>query len=286
MARRRPALVHGLAVVDKPAAMTSHDVVAAARRELGERRIGHSGTLDPDATGILLLGVGNLTRLLRYFTALGKTYTAEIVLGSTTDTLDASGVVTSTFDMESVTLEQARAAARSLTGEIEQIPPMVSAVQIGGVRLHELARQGLEVERAARTVTVHRFELWGTNEPGVLSCEVVCSSGTYVRSLADDLGRLLGGGAHLRRLRRTAVGSFTVAEAHPLGSLEVLAPLQAMRDYAIVDLDDGTAAAVSHGRALDRFEGSGPWALSHRGELVAMYEAAGDRAKPAVVIPT
>ncbi|MCU1344333.1 MAG: tRNA pseudouridine synthase [Acidimicrobiia bacterium] len=285
MAKRRPPVVHGLAVVDKPAGWTSHDVVAKARGILGERRVGHSGTLDPDATGVLLLGVGSVTRLLKYLTALGKTYTAEIVLGTETNTLDSSGAVTAVYEMAEVTLEAARAAAAQLTGPILQIPPMVSAVQIDGRRLHELAREGIEVEREPRPVTVHRFEVSLTADPSVLACEVECSSGTYVRTLAADLGKLLGGGAHLRNLRRTAVGSFTEAEAHPLESLHLLHPSEALRDYPQVTVDDATAALVGHGRILDPFPGAGPWAVSNQqGELLAMYEAHGERAKPAVVL--
>jgi tRNA pseudouridine55 synthase len=278
-------VVHGLAVVDKPAGWTSHDVVAKARGILGERRVGHSGTLDPDATGVLLLGVGSVTRLLRFLTALGKTYTAEIVLGTETNTLDASGGVTATYEMSGVTLEAARTAAAQLTGPILQIPPMVSAVQVGGKRLHELAREGIEIERDARPVTVHRFDVTLTADPQVLACEVHCSSGTYVRTLAADLGALLGGGAHLRNLRRTAVGSFTESEAHGLEDLQLLSPAEAVRDYSRVVVPDETAALVRNGRVLDSFVGAGPWAVCDgRGELLAMYEPHGDQAKPAVVM--
>jgi tRNA pseudouridine55 synthase len=290
MARRKPAQIHGLAVVDKPAGFTSHDVVAVARRQLGERKIGHSGTLDPDATGVLLLGVGHLTRFLRYLTALGKTYTAEVVLGVETDTLDASGVVTARHEMVT-TLEEVRAAAARFVGDIEQIPPMVSAVQVDGRRLHELAREGIEIERAARPVTVHRFDVESTADPSVYAIEVQCSSGTYVRTLAADLGRALGGGAHLRALRRTAVGSFTVDQAMALDAVGVdrlLSPLAAMADYPTVAVDDALAAMVRHGRVLPRdgrFVGEGPWMVAHGDELLAAYEPHGEMVKPAVVVP-
>ena len=224
----------GIAVVDKVAGMTSHDVVARARKALGTRKVGHSGTLDPDATGVLLLGVGPATRLLRFLTDLTKTYTAEIVLGAETDTLDASGEVTATHDMGGVGIDEVRAAAATLTGDIEQVPPMVSAVRVGGRRLHELAREGEEVEREARPVTVHRFGVEATDDPLVYRATVVCSSGTYVRTLAADLGTALGGGAHLRRLRRTAVGSFTDADAHPVDEIVVLPPAEGLRDYPAV----------------------------------------------------
>ncbi|MHB1447374.1 MAG: tRNA pseudouridine(55) synthase TruB, partial [Acidimicrobiales bacterium] len=147
----------GLLVVDKPAGCTSHDVVARCRRALSEKKVGHGGTLDPDATGVLLLGVGRVTRLLRFLAPLAKTYTGELVLGTATDTLDASGRVTGTWDMTGVSTEQVKAAAAALTGELQQVPPMVSAVQVGGRRLHQLARQGVEVERRPRPVTVWAF---------------------------------------------------------------------------------------------------------------------------------
>ena len=218
MARRKPPTTHGLAVVDKPAGVTSHDVVGMLRRRFDERQVGHAGTLDPDATGVLLVGVGKATRLLRFLTALGKTYTADVVLGTSTSTLDSSGEVTGTFDMSAVTVDMARAAAgEHLTGPIMQVPPMVSALRIDGKRLHELAREGIEVERQPRPVTVYSFTVGDTDDPSVLRIEVRCSAGTYIRSLADDLGRLLGGAAHLRNLRRTAVGSFGESEALPPG---------------------------------------------------------------------
>jgi tRNA pseudouridine55 synthase len=288
MARRKAPTTHGLAVVDKPAGVTSHDVVGMLRKRFDERQVGHAGTLDPDATGVLLVGVGKVTRLLRFLTALGKTYTAEIVLGTSTSTLDASGAVTGTFDMSTVTVDMARAVARDqLTGPIMQIPPMVSAVHVDGKRLHELAREGIEVERQPRPVTVYSFEISGAlpDDPMVLMVRVQCSAGTYIRTLADDLGRLLGGGAHLRNLRRTAVGSFTEDESHPPDQCELIAPVDALRDYAHVAVGDTTAEMIRHGRVLDRFDGDGPWAVvDSGGSLLAVYESFGDVAKPAVVI--
>jgi len=280
-ARGRPAEgTTGLVVVDKEPGWTSHDVVARCRRIFGQRRVGHAGTLDPDATGVLLVGLGRFTRMLRFFTALPKSYRGEVVLGRATTTLDAAGTTTGTWDMGEVTVERARAAAATLTGAIEQVPPMVSAVKVGGRRLHELARQGLEVERAPRPVTVDRFEVAAGDEPGVLRVAVDCSSGTYVRVLAADLGTALGGGAHLRNLRRTAVGSFGVAEAHrldELGPAAVLTPAQALRDMAQVELTEELARSVRHGLALDKVSagasGDGPWALVDGvGELLAVYE--------------
>lgn len=291
MARRRPAHTHGLAVIDKPAGVTSHDVVAMVRRHLGERRVGHAGTLDPDATGVLLVGVGNATRLLRFLTALGKTYTADIVLGVETSTLDASGQVTAEHDMTGVTLARARAVvAEHLVGPIMQVPPMVSALKVDGRRLHELAREGIEVERAPRPVTIHRFDVAATDDPMVLRILVTCSSGTYVRTLAADLGTLLGGGAHLRDLRRTACGSFGEEQATTVDELDLLTMSAALRDYESVTVDDGVAAMVRNGRVLPAWDGEGPWVVvDSDGELLAMYartERDPSLAKPEVVIPT
>lgn len=265
-------------------------MVARCRRIFGQRKVGHGGTLDPDATGVLLVGLGRATRLLRYLSALPKSYRAEVVLGAETSTLDDSGQVTATYDMAGVTVDAARAAAARFVGEIDQVPPMVSAVSVGGKRLHELARSGIEVERAARRVTVTRFQVSPGPEAGVLAVEVDCSSGTYVRSLAADLGTALGGGAHLRRLRRTAVGTFSAERAvalDTLGPADVLAPAAAVAHLPAVTADPAVAAAVGFGKVLGvDWPGDGPWAvLDDRGDLLAVYERHGDgRAKPAVVL--
>ena len=286
-----PVLIDGLAVLDKPAGPTSHDVVGRARRLLGQKRIGHAGTLDPSATGVLVLGIGRATRLLRYLTGLPKSYVGEVVLGVETNTLDAAGDTVATYDMAGVDLDAVRAAAVAFVGDIEQVPPMVSAVKVGGRRLHELARAGVEVERAPRRVTVTRFDVDEGPEPGVVRIAVDCSSGTYVRTLAADLGTALGGGAHLRRLRRTAVGPFTVAMATPVEELTadvVLPPVAALTGYPQQTVDEATAAAVAHGAVLDDkdWEGDGPWAvLGAAGDLLAVYERRPDgRVKPTVVM--
>ena len=285
--------VNGLVVVDKEAGWTSHDVVARCRRIFGQKRVGHAGTLDPDATGVLLVGLGRSTRLMRFLTALPKTYEAEVVLGTATSTLDASGAVTGTWDMEGVSLAAVRAAAATLTGEIEQIPPMVSAVKVDGRRLHALAREGIEVERKARPVTVYRYDVMPGMTPGVFRVEVVCSSGTYVRVLAADLGEALGGGAHLRNLRRTRIGSFTTEDARLVDELTpavVLTPAQAMRDLDQVVVPIDAQKLVARGLPLDRVplgvSGDGPWGLvDDAHHLLAVYEATEtDRIKPAVVI--
>ena len=288
----------GIAVIDKEPGWTSHDVVAKTRGILHNKKIGHSGTLDPDATGVLLLGVGRATRLLRFLTVLSKSYVGEIVLGTETTTLDSSGDVVASHDMSAVTLAQAQAAAVALTGDILQIPPMVSAVKVDGRRLHDLARQGIEVERQPRPVSVYRFALSEVDgQPGVLRAEVDCSSGTYVRTLAHDLGHALGGGAHLRNLRRTAIGSFTLAEARPLTEVVVQPIAEVMRDYPAVVVAAEVAEAVGHGKVLPRSvlgvgdegtgpEAAGPWAVfSVEGELLAVYQAHRDATvKPAVVV--
>ena len=262
MARRKPATTHGVAVVDKPAGVTSHDVVGMLRRRFGERQVGHAGTLDPDATGVLVVAVGKATRLLRFVEKTRKGYTGEVVLGSSTSTLDSAGEVLETFDMSGVTIDDARAAvAEHLLGDIEQVPPMVSAIRVDGRRLHELAREGIEIERAPRPVTIHRFDVVDWVEPGVLAIDVECSAGTYIRTLADDLGRILGGGAHLRNLRRTHVGEFTLAEAAPPDECELLPVASAVRALDAVHVSDEIAALVANGRVLDSWAGAGPWAI-------------------------
>jgi len=286
--------VNGLVVIDKAAGMTSHDVVARCRHIFGQRRVGHAGTLDPDATGVLLVGLGRVTRLLRFVSALPKTYTTDIVFGTATTTLDASGDVVGTYDMAHVTPEMVRAAASELTGDIEQVPPMVSAVKVGGRRLHELARQGVEVERAPRPVTVYRFDTAPhPGRAGVYRAEIECSSGTYVRVLAHDLGRALGGGAHVADLRRTRIGSFGEGVMRPLERLgpdDVLTPAQAVRDLDAVTVEPAIAASVRTGLPLDKVPlgavGDGPWSLlDDQGVLLAVYEATGsDRIRPAVVL--
>ena len=282
MSRSRPSPHHGLVLVDKEPGWTSHDVVAKARGVLGTRKVGHAGTLDPPATGLLLIGVGSMTRLLRFLTALPKTYVGEIVLGTETDTLDDTGEVTATHVMDGVALADVRAAAADLTGDIMQIPPMVSAIKIDGKRLHELAREGKEVERQPRPVTIHGFRVDEATAPGVYPVEVTCSSGTYIRTLAADVGAALGGGAHLRNLRRTQAGSHLVADAHQIDQVEapahVLTPAEALRDLPTVVVDTGTAVDVSHGKPLERArlgvpeDHDGPWAVqSQDGILLAVY---------------
>jgi tRNA pseudouridine55 synthase len=288
MGRRKPATTHGVTVVDKPAGVTSHDVVAVLRRRFGERQVGHAGTLDPDATGVLVVGLGMATRLLRFVTDSRKRYQGEVVLGTETSTLDAAGEITAVHDMVGVGVDDARRVIdEHLIGDILQVPPMVSALKVGGRRLHELAREGIEVERAPRPVTVFGFDVSDGSAPGVLRIDVECSSGTYIRSLAADLGRLLGGGAHLRDLRRTAVGEFTIDEAAPPDVCVVLPVAAAVRSLARVTVGDDVAALVANGRVLETWAGNGPWAVfDHHDTLLAVYESFREhQAKPSVVLP-
>ncbi len=274
-------------IVDKPPGMTSHDVINILRKQLGERRIGHAGTLDPDATGVLLVGVGYVTRLLTFLSGLDKTYTGQIVLGTATSTLDSSGTITATHDMSGVTVDEIkRVIAEKFVGEIKQIPPMVSALKVDGVRLHELARQGIEVERNERNLTIYDFKVLAMPEPGVVDVEVRCSSGTYIRSLADDIGRELGGSAHLRNLRRTAVGTFLQSEASPLDAVDVHEPVTAVRTMSRVVASDEMKAMIKNGRELEKFDSPAPWVLvDDTNAVLAVYvQSATGRAKPSVVM--
>jgi tRNA pseudouridine55 synthase len=311
----------GLLVVDKPTGWTSHDIVAKSRGLLGTRKVGHAGTLDPDATGVLLLGVGRATKLLRFLSPLGKRYVGEVRLGVDTSTLDASGTVTAVHDLSAVTLDDVCVAAERFVGDIEQIPPMVSAVKIDGKRLHELAREGKEVERAPRPVTIHQlvvgpvgptvgaleriggpaspeFEAAAAGGRGLsFEIDVTCSSGTYVRTLAQDLGAALGGGAHLVSLRRLSVGPYGLDDAVPLESVapERLLPVaDAVRHLPAVIADADVAADVAVGKVLpraamgiDASDGAEHWAVfDGAGELLAVYEPfRGDTIKPSLVIP-
>jgi tRNA pseudouridine55 synthase len=293
MARRRPPTVHGIAVVDKPAGVTSHDVVGMLRRRFGERRVGHAGTLDPSATGVLVVGFGNVTRLLRFVVDGRKSYVGEIVIGIETDSLDADGAVTVAHEPVQVDIDTVRrVVGEHLTGDIEQVPPMVSALKVDGKRLHELAREGIEIEREARPVRIDRFDVNGLSvDPDgrpVLSIEVDCSAGTYIRTLAADLGHLLGSGAHLRGLRRTAVEPFTIAEAAPPDGCELLPPIAAVRSMTKVIVDESTAAAIAVGKILPTPAGDAPWAMvTPADDLLAIYEPHyPGTAKPSVVLPS
>lgn len=336
-------MFHGFAVVDKAGGMTSHDVVARTRNLLGMKKVGHSGTLDPLATGVMVVGVGKVTRLLGFLKDLPKRYVAEVVFGVETNTLDADGEVTATHDMSGVTLEDIAEVAKGFVGEIEQIPPMVSAVRVGGKRLHEWAREGREVERPTRMVQVHSIEIdQGTAEAsgpvvmpvvysaasgeagakafgpvameGVYSAasgeagaeasgpvarlDVRCGSGTYIRTLAADIGTALGGGAHVATLRRLAVGSFVIEEACDVEQLSdrpppLLQPAAGLRDYPSIAVDEKEANDVRHGRCLpdrpvpnlDVGDPPSPFAITDaEGNLLAVFTKSNGLLRPKVVL--
>src|SRR5947208_4977184 len=245
----------GLVVVDKPAGCTSHDVVARLRRIYGQRRVGHAGTLDPDATGVLLVGLGRATRLLRFLTETGKVYRGEVAFGVATDTLDAAGTETARQAMPALTMAQLEAVLPRFLGTIAQIPPMVSAVKVDGRRLHERARAGEVVERAPRTVRIDRIDVeeFTPGEHPRARLLVECGSGTYIRSLAADLGEAVGGCAHLAWLRRLRVGPFPLEEARTLEEIAenpdqaVLPLVEAVRHLCRIDVDAETARGVAHG---------------------------------------
>lgn len=276
------APLEGVLPVDKPEGPTSHDVVGRARRALGERRIGHTGTLDPFASGLLLLCVGGATRLSEYLTGMDKHYEATAVLGTATDSGDRDGEVVSSAPPESVaalSLEAVEAAVAALRGVQRQVPPALSARKVGGVPAHRRVRRGEEVTLEAREVTIHAFEVdaW---EPPLLRLRVHCSSGTYVRSLARDLGEALGVGGHLGALRRTAVGRFGVegaltpddlADAERVGRA-LIAPLEAVAHLPRVDVDEKGVLELGHGRSVPApglSEGTEA-ACAHQQRLVAV----------------
>ncbi|MCL9761521.1 tRNA pseudouridine(55) synthase TruB [Frankia sp. AiPa1] len=288
----------GLVVVDKPAGCTSHDVVARARRILGQRRIGHAGTLDPMATGVLLLGAGRGTRLLGHLALTDKVYDATIRLGRTTTTDDAEGEPIEDRPVN-VAPQALAAAVAALTGVIEQVPSSVSAVKVGGVRAYARVRAGEQVELAARRVTIGRFDLLARRDPDGapdasgcdLDVRVACSSGTYIRALARDLGVALGCGAHLVALRRSRVGPFSLAEAVSLDTFAergaaVLTPLgQAVTaSFARRDVAGQQAVDVTHGRRLTPLGQPGTYGVfGPDGTVLALVEEAGDVVRSLVV---
>jgi tRNA pseudouridine55 synthase len=268
------------------------------RKLYGQRRVGHAGTLDPDATGVLLVGLGRATRLLRYLQEAGKAYRARVVFGIATDTLDGSGAVLEQAEMQ-LTKDQLERAALAFTGEIDQIPPMVSAIKVDGRKLYELARAGVVVDRAARPVRIDSLvvEDFVDGAYPEATIRIDCSSGTYVRSLAADLGTALGGCAHLGELRRLRVGSFAVEEASTLDEIEtdpqrfVLSPAAALRDMVEVVVGGEQLRAIAHGATfaapalLGALDAPGPFAVvDEHGDLLAVYERRGAGVKPAVVL--
>lgn len=281
-----PPGVAGLVLVDKPQGLTSHDVVGRARRALGVRRVGHSGTLDPMATGLLVLGVGWATRLMRFTDAAAKTYDAEVTLGVETDTWDAEGEVVATAAVTAGAGDVSDALG-AFVGDIEQVPPMYAAIKVGGEKLYDKARRGEEIAREPRAVTVHAVDLTDVGGDRI-RFTVTCSAGTYVRSIAHDLGVALGCGAHLSGLRRTAIGPHVVADAVTPDELDsggralIRPPLELVAHLSRVEVDADGAARVSSGQRLDAV-GDGLVAIvrADGGALVAVY----DGGRPVVTAP-
>jgi tRNA pseudouridine55 synthase len=282
----------GVLVIDKPAGVTSHDVVDSVRRKFGMKRVGHGGTLDPDATGVLLLGLGKATRFLSYAQAAPKRYSAVVRFGVVTSTLDASGEVLATAPV-TFTESELEAALEGFRGDIKQVPPMVSAIKIGGERLYAKARRGEDVDRPPRAVTIYdlRLEDFAPGDDSEATLDVRCSGGTYIRSLAHDLGQVLGCGAHLKTLRRTEAGGFPIDEAIALDDAdkEHVRPLQeAVRLLPRVEVSPEDAGLVANGRPLrldvDAPEGASV-AVVADGELLAVYKREGARILPERVVP-
>jgi len=285
---------NGLLLVDKDAGPTSHDVVARVRRLVGEKRVGHAGTLDPMATGLLVLALGPSTRLLRFAQAGEKQYEGRALLGVATDSLDADGAVVARVDVPAFSDEDLESAALSLTGEQLQVPPMVSAIKVAGTRLHELARRGEEVERAPRAITVSAFSVTRSGEDEI-SFAVTCTTGTYVRVLLSDLAERLGTVGHLVALRRTRSGSHRVTDALTLGDLTERVgrgetpwrpPASFVEHLAHVTLGDDDVVRVRRGQrvALDA-PADEVAALDGSGALVAVLARRGDLFQPELVLP-
>lgn len=281
--------IDGFYVIDKPAGITSHDVVSKVRKALGTRKVGHAGTLDPMATGVLIVGVGAATRLLRFVEATKKTYEARVRFGTRTDSLDAMGEVTEHGPTDHLARQMVEEALAAFRGDIEQIPPMVSALKVDGERLHAKARRGEEVERAPRRVTVHELELqdFQPGDPPEAFLRVVCSAGTYVRTLADDLGVALGTRAHLAGLRRTAVGDASVEDSCTLETIEAsikkqIADVSAMR---VRDLTAEEADWIRHGRRIPPIGATEPYLAALDGDLVAVLVDGPDKVRIEVGMP-
>lgn len=271
----------GLLNLHKPAGMTSHDVVARVRRTLKTKRVGHAGTLDPDATGVLVVAVGQATRLLPHLPLEPKVYLAQIGFGTATDTEDASGQVIETADASRLTEEALRAVLPQFVGEIQQVPPMVSALHHNGQRLYDLARQGITVEREARTITIHAIDLLSPPSLGAggkagATLRVTCGGGTYIRTLCKDIGLALGLPAHMASLVREAVGPYRLDEAVVLDSLAdaPLLPMHSALGWPILTATDNEAAELKLGRALPLRlpEGAGGRSASEGGDTAVVYQ--------------
>ncbi len=302
---RRPTAPDGLVIVDKPAGLTSHDVVARMRRLAGTRKVGHAGTLDPMATGVLVIGIGRATRLLTYVVGADKEYVATIRLGMSTTTDDAEGETVSVTDASSVTRGSIDAGVAALTGPIEQVPSSVSAIKVDGKRAYARVRDGEQVQLTARSVTIRRFDVHRVRPvSGVVAGDVmmdvdvtvVCTSGTYIRALARDLGASLGVGGHVTALRRTRVGGYRLDVARALEELDAwpddvpldVLPLAAAARaiFPVRELTVDEAAALSYGKRIAGAQAGpdGPVAaIAPDGTLVALLEDRGNEAAPVLV---
>ena len=282
---------HGFAIIDKETGWTSHDVVAKARGIFGTKKIGHSGTLDPPATGVLILGLGKATRLLRFITDLPKEYEATMVIGAETSTLDAQGeILRRTNNKPSLT--ELQAISKDFVGVINQIPPMVSAVKVNGKRLYEIAREGKEVTREPRKVKIHELSIADGPQSNVFTLKVKCGSGTYIRSLVADIANKAGSMGHVGTLRRTAIGSHNEIEAAQLEKAVIIKLTEGLKDYEMIQVNDTMRDRIKVGAVLRTEELSptkvhGPWAIvDSEQNLLAMYENfKNGTLKPAVVLP-
>ena len=289
----------GFLVVDKPSGISSNAVIGKVKRATGIKKVGHAGTLDPMATGVVVVAIGPVTRLIRFVQDQPKEYLATALFGVATDTLDADGAVLTREPMD-VTEKGVIEAAGRFVGRIHQIPPMVSALKHEGRRLYELAREGTVIEREARPVDVYELEILsvGAGPYPEVDFRVVCGKGTYVRSLADDLAAALGGSAHLTSLRRTRIGSLSLAEhgivVDELETWEqkMLTPTEALADLPVVIVGQKTEQGVRHGmrfvggEIIDGPEDTPLRILNESGDLIAVYRRHGDQARPEVVIPS
>jgi tRNA pseudouridine55 synthase len=293
----------GFLLIDKPAGWTSHDVVAKVRRILGIKKVGHAGTLDPMATGLIVVGVGRATRLLRFVQGAPKEYVARAVLGVATDSLDADGAILERAEMR-VTRSEVEAVMERFVGTISQVPPMVSARKVGGRKLYELARAGIEIEREAREVDIYGLELidFAPLPYPEVTFRTVCSTGTYVRTLADDMAIALGGRAHLSALRRMRIGSLHVNDSGSIEDIEsavaagerdkiLLTPRAGLADLSEVVIRDELATGVANGLAFpvaalcDNDPGRGPLrVVGSDGHLIAVYRVEAGKAMPEVVL--
>jgi tRNA pseudouridine55 synthase len=277
-------------LIDKPTGMTSHDVVAQLRKKLSEKKIGHAGTLDPFASGLLVMGIGSGTKLLHHLFGLDKQYLATIRLGQATTTDDLEGDVVSEASAKSVSMEQIKEEIKNLTGSIQQVPSSVSAIKIQGKRAYDLVRAGEEVVIPARSVEVYHFqptsELRMVGDFVEFDVTVDCSSGTYIRALARDLGTALGVGGHLRALRRTRIGEFSIADATSIESVGDFKPLLdvARKLFPVVELSSSQAQDIVHGKRLT-LENDGNLAASFEGKLLAILEPVAKSYRSITVFP-